>query len=148
MEMKDYKPKSFWQRPEGVTGTIFLGAGLIGGGYLFITYLLPALIAGALGILQLTLLVMALAAIVYMVLDPKMRNLVSYGYRSVMRWITGLFVQLDPIGILQSYIEDLKGNLRKMNKQVGILRGQMHKLGETIKTVSYTHLTLPTTPYV
>jgi len=130
--MKDFKPKSFWKRPEGVTGMIFLGAGVIGIGYL-IMLILPALIAGTLGIIKLTGLIMVLAAMIYLVLDPKMRNLVSYSYKSVMRWLTGWFVQLDPIGVLQSYVDDLKGNLRKMNKQIGNLRGQMHKLAETIK---------------
>ncbi|MEL6866638.1 MAG: hypothetical protein AAFP19_19585, partial [Bacteroidota bacterium] len=67
-----------------------------------------------------------------MVLDPKMRNLVGYMYKSVMRWITGLFIQIDPIGILKSYVEDLKDNLRKMNRQISQLRGQMHKLNEII----------------
>ncbi len=132
MEMKDFKPKSFWKRPEGVTGMIFLGAGVIGVGYLLML-ILPALIAGTLGIIKLTGLIMVLAAMIYLVLDPKMRNLVSYGYKSIMRAITGVFVQLDPIGVLQSYVDDLKGNLRKMNKQIGNLRGQMHKLAETIK---------------
>jgi len=50
----------------------------------------------------------------------------------VMRWVTGLFVQIDPIGILKSYVDDMKNNLRKMNKQIGKLRGQMHKLQELI----------------
>jgi len=53
-------------------------------------------------------------------------------YKSVMRWITGLFIQIDPIAILKSYVDDLKDNLRKMNRQVGQLRGQMHKLKEMI----------------
>jgi phage shock protein A len=66
------------------------------------------------------------------VLDPKMRNLIWYAYKSVMRWITGLFVQIDPIGILKSYVEDLQDNLGKMNKQIAQLRGQMHKLKEVI----------------
>ena len=40
----EFKPKTFWQKPEGVTGLIF-GAGiLIGGGYLFMK-VLPTLIA-------------------------------------------------------------------------------------------------------
>ncbi len=132
MEMKDFKPKSFWQRPEGTTGAI-IGLGLIAGaGYLL--YSSGALIATILASTLYTgIMLMALAALVYMVLDPKMRNLVWYMYKSVMRWITGLFVQIDPIGILKSYVDDLKGNLRKMNKQIGILRGQMHKLNEIIK---------------
>ncbi len=127
MEMQDFKPKSFWKRPEGVTGIIFIVAGIVG----FVA-LLPIIKTIVLGTVQLALLLLALGAILYMVLDPKMRALVGYGYKSVMRWITGIFVQIDPIGILQSYVDDLKTNLRKMNKQIGILRGQMHKLKETI----------------
>jgi phage shock protein A len=125
------KPKSFWKRPEGVTGMIFLAGLIIGGGYL-LYMALPALIALTSNILYLSLMLLALGAIVYMVLDPKMRNLVWYMYKSVMRWITGVFVQIDPIGILKSYVEDLKDNLRKMNKQISQLRGQMHKLQEII----------------
>ncbi len=128
---KEFKPKSFWQRPEGVTGMLFLAGLIIGGGYL-LYIALPTLIVLAQNVLYLSLMLVALGAIVYMVLDPKMRNLVSYMYKSIMRWITGLFVQIDPIGILKSYVEDLKDNLRKMNRQIAQLRGQMHKLQEVI----------------
>ncbi len=130
-EFKDFKTKSFWQRPEGVTGAIFLGGLVLGGGFLLYKAL-PTLIALTSNILYLSGMLIVLAAIIYMVLDPKMRALVGYMYKSVMRWITGLFVQLDPIGILKSYVEDLKDNLRKMNKQISKLRGQMHKLKEVI----------------
>jgi hypothetical protein len=105
---------------------------LAGLGYLVASNL-DALINLTQNTLYLGGMLMLLAAIVYMVLDPRMRNLVWYSYKGIMRWITGLFVQIDPIGILKSYVEDLKDNLRKMNKQVGILRGQMHKLKEIIK---------------
>jgi phage shock protein A len=127
----EFKPKSFWQRPEGVTGMIFLAAVVLGGGYL-IAANINWLLALAANTLYLAVMLVILAALIYMVLDPKMRNLVWYGYRSVMRWVTSLFVQLDPIGILKSYVEDLKDNLRKMNKQISMLRGQMHKLHEII----------------
>ncbi len=127
----EIKQKSFWERPEGVTGMIFLAGLLIGGGYLLYTFL-PALIALTSNILYLSLMLIALAAIVYVILDPKMRNLIWYMYKSVMRWITGLFVQIDPIGILKSYVDELQGNLREMNQQISKLRGQMHKLQEII----------------
>lgn len=127
----NYKPKSFWKRPEGVTGIIFLVGLLAGGGFL-LTMALPYIIVAAGNILYLSGMLVVLAAIVYMVLDPKMRNLVGYMYKSVMRWVTGIFVQIDPIGILKSYVEDLKNNLRKMNRQVSQLRGQMHKMKELI----------------
>lgn len=131
MNSEQLKPKSFWQRPEGVTGMIFLAALIIGGGVL-LSSALPALIALAQNTLYLAGMLAVLGVIVYMVLDPKMRSLVWYMYKSVMRWMTGLFVQIDPIGILKSYVDELKNNLRKMNKQISQLRGQMHKLQEVI----------------
>lgn len=123
--------KSFWKRPEGITGAIVLGGLVLGGGFLLVQAL-PILIALASNTLYLAGMLLVLGAIIYMVLDPKMRNLVGYMYKSLMRWITGIFVQIDPIGILKSYVDDLKDNLRKMNRQISQLRGQMHKLQEMI----------------
>ncbi len=131
MEGKDYKPKTFWKRPEGVTGTVFM-VGAIGAGLYFGAPILAAIAAGTAATLQIVVTAVILAAIVYMVADKRMRNLVWYGYKGVMRWITGIFVQIDPIGVLKSYIDDLRNNLRNMNKQIGIIKGQMHKLKETI----------------
>jgi predicted nucleic acid-binding Zn-ribbon protein len=104
----------------------------IAGGGLLLAQALPFLIALTSNVLSLAVLLLVLGALIYMVLDPKMRNLVWYMYKSVMRWVTGLFVQIDPIGILKSYVEDLRENLRKMNRQISMLRGQMHKLQELI----------------
>jgi hypothetical protein len=78
--------------------------------------------------LHLGILLAALGGLIYLIMDPKVRNLVSYMYKAFMRWITGLFIQIDPIGILKSYISDLKSNLKKMNKQIASLKGQMRKL--------------------
>ncbi|MEZ4913012.1 MAG: hypothetical protein R2798_03030 [Chitinophagales bacterium] len=129
--MQNIEPKSFWNRPEGKTGMLFLIAIILGGGYLLYT-ILPILISLVSNTLYLAILLVALAAIVYMILDPKMRNLVAYIYKSIMRAITGIFIQIDPIGILESYVDDLKDNLRKMEKQVEVLRGQMRKLKDLI----------------
>ena len=129
--MTELKQKSFWSRPEGVTGTLVLGGVLIGGGYLIATSL-AAILSFLSTTVGIVVGLLVLGTIIFMALDSKTRTLVSYMYKSVMRWITGLFVQIDPIGILKSYIDDLKDNLRKMNRQVGQLRGQMHKLKEMI----------------
>jgi phage shock protein A len=131
-DLQPIKPKNFWERPEGVTGGLFMAALVLGGGYL-LYQALPTLITLASNTLYLAGLLAALGAVIYMVLDPKMRNLVWYMYKSVMRWITGMFVQIDPIGILKSYIDDLKDSLSKMNGQISNLKGQMYKLGEMIK---------------
>ncbi len=121
------KNKSFWKRPEGVTGLVVLSGLILGGGYLIFSNIefLVGLFANT---LYLAGLLVVLGAIIYMVLDPKMRNLIWYMYKSVMRWVTGLFVQIDPIGILKSYVEDLQDNLVKMREQIGKIKGQMRKL--------------------
>lgn len=121
--------KSFWQRPEGVTGAIFLIAIAAGIGYLVATGILNTILQN---VVYLSLTLMILAAIVYVILDPKMRGLVGYMYKSIMRTITGWFVTIDPIGTLKNYIEDLQRNLVKMSKQIGSLRGQMRKLSDTM----------------
>ncbi len=121
------KPKSFWSRPEGKTGSLFLLAILGGLGFLVVSNL-AALVTFASSMLGLVATVLALGVIVYMVLDPKMRAFVGYLYKSVMRKITGIFVTIDPIGILKNYVEDLSDNLKKMGKQIGGLRGQMRKI--------------------
>jgi predicted nucleic acid-binding Zn-ribbon protein len=129
----DFKPKTFWQKPEGVTGLIFMSGIVLGGGYLLYKAL-PYLISLTSNLLYLSLLLIALAAVVYMVLDPRMRNLIWFGYKSIMRSITGMFVQIDPIGILKSYVESLGENLAKMSKQIGVLQGQMQKMKMLIDT--------------
>ncbi len=129
--MDGYKPKTFWERPEGVTGAVFLVALILGIGIL--TVKSAAFIVGALtSSVGLVATLAVLGAVIFMVLDSKTRNLIWYMYKSVMRSITGIFVKLDPIAILKGYVNDLKENLRKMNRQIGMLRGQMHKLQELI----------------
>lgn len=125
------KPKSFWKRPEGVTGLVFM-VGIIAALGFVVTTFGAAILSFISTTIGLVVAGLVLLAIIYAVIDPKTRNLFFYMYKSVMRWITGLFVQIDPIGILKSYVEELRGNLRKMNKQISQLRAQMHKLKEVI----------------
>lgn len=129
--MEKVQPKSFWRKPEGVTGVIFLVAIILGLGWL-ISSSIGVLVSLASSTLGLVAIMGVLALIIYMVLDSKTRVLISYLYKSVMRWITGLFIKIDPIAILKSYVDDLKENLKKMNRQITQLRGQMHKLQEMI----------------
>ncbi len=122
--------KSFWQRPEGVTGALVMAGLVIGGGWLLYS-MLPTLIALATNTLYLVGMLAVLGALAFVVLDSKTRNLIWYAYQSVMRWITGIFVKIDPISILKSYIEDLSKNLKLMAKQIGNLRGQIRQLSDT-----------------
>jgi phage shock protein A len=121
------KPKSFWRRPEGITGSFFMVAILGGLGFLLFTNL-AAILAFTQSLLGLVATIAVLGVIVYMILDPKVRTLFSYFYKSIMRGITSMFVTIDPIGILKNYIGDLEDNLKKMGKQIGGLRGQIRKI--------------------
>jgi hypothetical protein len=132
------KTRSFWERPEGKTGMLGLAAIAGGAGYLMYKAL-PYLITLAENTLYLSFLLLGLGALVYLVLDPKIRNLVFYMYKSFVRWITGLFIELDPIGILKSYVEELRKNLKNMSQQLGVVKAQMHRLksimDENAKTI-------------
>ncbi len=121
------KPKGFWKRPEGVAGSIVLGGLLLGGAYILYKNM-ALLLSLASNAIYLAMMLLVLGAILYMVFDPKMRSLIGYMYKSVMRWITGIFVTIDPIGILKNYIEELEKNLSKMSEQIGVLKGQIRKL--------------------
>lgn len=121
------KGKSFWGRPEGTTGALFIVGilGLLGWAIFKYGTALIGLVQTTIGLVA-SLAVLGL--IIYMVLDPRTRTLFSYMYKSIMRKITGIFVTIDPIGILKNYISDLESNLRKMGKQIGNLKGQMRNL--------------------
>ncbi len=128
---KTYKAKSFWKRPEGVTGALFLGGVLVGASVLISTAL-PAILGFLATTLGLVITLTVLASIIFMALDSKARTLVGYMYKSAMRYITSWFIQIDPMAILKSYVDDLKANLKKMHRQINQLRKQMHQLKEIV----------------
>jgi hypothetical protein len=128
-------PKPFWERPEGQTGKVVLGGILLGGAFILYKFL-PAIILLLQNTLHAMLLLGAVGAITFLALDPKVRTLVAYGYKMIMRAITGAFIQLDPIAIIEGYVEDLGKNLGKMDQQIGNLKGQMRSLKNVIDSNS------------
>ncbi len=121
------KPKSFWGRPEGKTGAFFLigAAALLGFSVITNLAAILSFVTGTIGTIA---ALAALGVLIYIAISPKTRTLVSYMYKSTMRWITGIFVTIDPIGILKNYVSDLQDNLKKMGKQIGNIKGQMREL--------------------
>ena len=130
--MPDIKPKTFWQRPEGVLGAIILFSLIVGGGYLLINNI-AAITAFMGNVLGLAAIILALGVLLYVALDPKMRNLLTYMYKSAMRKITSIFITIDPIGVLKNYIEDMEKNLANLNRQISTLMGQIRKLNTLYK---------------
>ena len=123
----EFKPKSFWRKPEGFTGALFLVGMLAGAAFLAYSFL--GFLLSSTGMM---VLLGILGVLIFMGIDSKSRTLVSYMFKSAMRWITGIFIKIDPISVLKSYVDDLKKNLRKMNTQINRLRQQMHVLQEMI----------------
>jgi len=119
------------QKPEGIVGGVVLGGMILGGAWLVTTFV-GSILAFLTTTVGLVVGLSVLGLIIFMALDSKTRAVTGFMYKSIMRWITGMFIKIDPISILKSYVDDLKGNLKKMNKRIYQLRGQMHKLKEMI----------------
>jgi hypothetical protein len=126
MPMVD-KAKSFWEKPEGRTGMIFAAGGILGL-FLIMVKWGATIVAAASNTFILGLYVLGALGIGYVLLDPKFRGMISYAYKGVMRWLTGMVIQIDPIAILKSYVEDLKESHEKMNKQITNLKGVISEL--------------------
>ncbi len=123
--------KSFWQKPEGIVGGLFL-LGSLGLATFFIIKFFTVLAGALVTPIGMAVGLITVGLIVFMALDSRTRSVVGYMYQSLMRWITGIFVKIDPMSILNGYVDDLKYNLKKMNIQIGKLRKEKHKLMEMI----------------
>ena len=51
-----------------------------------------------------------------------------------MRWFTGMAIELNPIAILESYVEDIKKKLVNMEKQLQDLKGQIGVINKKLET--------------
>jgi phage shock protein A len=125
--------KNFWQRPEGTAGKVVLVLGAAAVAYGFVQ-ILPFLIAAATDTLHLALLIGGILVLLFIVTDKRVRTLASLMFQSVMRYLTGLFIELDPIGILKNYIGEMKKNLAIMDEQLGNLNGSIRTLQNQIDT--------------
>lgn len=127
----DQAKKSFWNRPEGVVGFLFLAA-LAGVGLVYFNRVVEFLIKVTENTLYLALLLAALGVLIFLFTSKDVRTAVFFLYKTIMRKITGLVIQLDPIAIMKIYIQDLKDKRRKMQGQIDLLAGQLVKLNRKI----------------
>lgn len=128
------KPKSFWSRPEGTTGMMFLGLGAVG-----LYFALPTLLifmGGLVALLGQTIAVVVLcavlAALLYILTNKKFLMLTNFMFKSAMRKVTGAFIEIDPIGIMKSYIEKMQERREVVGETRDRLRGQIKVLEEKI----------------
>lgn len=127
------KVKSFWRRPEGKTGAL-VGVGLLAMLGVGLYKILPFIITLFQNLITAIGLGVVLFIVVYIVLDKKVHTLAWYLYKMAMRKVTGFIVELDPIAILRTYLDDLREQREIMRKQIANLRGQMRSLQTTIES--------------
>ena len=115
--------RTFWQRPEGkVGGGIVAGLG-IAIAYAFMKAL-PTLIQLAENTLYLAGLVGALALVYFTVFVwDRPRTLLFYGLQMISRWVTGNFVELDPVAILKSFVKQMEKRREVIRDRLGRIVG-------------------------
>lgn len=125
------KAKSFWEKPEGRTGMFFAAGGIVGL-IILMTKFGAALVQAAQNTAVLAAYVIGFLVAGYILMDPRFRATMFYMYKGIMRTVTGMFIQIDPIAILKTYIDDLKSNHEDMYKQISRLRGVLAELKNKI----------------
>lgn len=128
---QNFKPKNFWERPEGVTGQI-VGVTLVAGTGYLLYKALPYIITLLENTIYATLLGVAAVVLGFVVSDKRFWRLGKYMYMSLMRKITQIFVEIDPIGIMKNYVEELEGKLANMNTRIAKLSGMIRQCKEEI----------------
>lgn len=136
--MDQNKIKSFLERPEGTTGLIVLTAlGCISGGA--IIYYLDTIIKLLQNMLYAGFLAGVVLLLTSLVLNDNFRWFVTSMFQSGMRALTGIWITIDPIGILKNYLEDMKAKLKKIEGYLEQLQGQItglsHKVEEHKRSV-------------
>lgn len=131
------QPKSLWSRPDGkvaITVPIVLLAVL--GVFTFLN--LPLITAWLVGVLtnmvHAALLAGVLVVLFLAVTDGRLRALCWYGWRALVRFLVGSVINIDPIGILQSYSERLRERLAEMRAAIDQLDGQRRCLQQNIES--------------
>lgn len=132
MNLDNSKSRSFFERPEGTLGMLVIAALILGGGYFlfvnmaliaaFMTNTLHAVIAG-----------IVLFAIIAVLMNDNFRTAVWYLFQGAMRFFTGMVIQIDPIGILKSYIADMEKKLAEVGQHKQKILGQKRSMDSSIK---------------
>lgn len=130
-DIQTTQSKPFFSRPENITSLIF-GVAVAGlGGWLLLA-ILPAIIL----LLESTIYAAAmLAGLIFtgfLVTNKKIRNIVSYGWNTLMKGITGQIAVIDPIGVMELHRDQLGEELEELDKNVDSLSGQVENLERLI----------------
>jgi hypothetical protein len=127
--------KSFWDRKEGTTGKIVLiiiaaAAGL--GVFMFLPVILAFINAILLGGIEAIISGSILFALIAILSSKQFRFMVGNGFKLIMRKLTGLFITIDPIGILREYVNDMKKKKVELDENISNVAGVKKSLETNI----------------
>lgn len=122
-DMTNVKPKTFWQRKEGVTGMIFLP--LVAA---FVVWLgikaVPLVIMAMSNIITMILLGLVLVVMGVVLCDKRTWLLLGAVYAVIMKGITGAVIKLDPIAIMKDHLKKLRKSIKVMDESLDNLAGE------------------------
>jgi hypothetical protein len=127
----EIQKKSYWSKPEGIF-SIILSVLLLGTATWSIFNFLPIIIKLLQNTLYLSIFLIAFSGIVFFLFDPKVRTLAWYMYKAASRWFASLFVEIDPIMVLNSRLNNFEKKLVNVRIQKGKLGVQKNNLYELI----------------
>jgi hypothetical protein len=119
--------KSFWSRPEGKTGMIFIvlaAAALVYGW----GQIVPFIVSMLADTLHMVYLAAILGAILFVVFSSRTHLM----FRLLMRAITGMIINIDPIGILKDHLSQMRKRRDVMSQQISNVSGQIQYLKDII----------------
>ncbi len=126
------KGRSFWDRPEGLTGMI-VGAAALGGVGYGLYKVLPILVSIAANTVALVAMLAVLAGLLHvLVFDSTLRNRLWLAYKMLMRAITGLIVRIDPISAMREIQRKAGERLETVGKCRGEVAGQKRHVDRTL----------------
>jgi len=120
--MKELTGKSPWEKPGGTLAKVMLVVIIVAALYA-LYHFLPFLIDLTKNMLTLAALVGVLALIVFLIMNDTSRNFFKNLYFVIMRTLTGLIVEIDPIAIVKGKIKDMKNRLVKIEDGIAKMRG-------------------------
>jgi phage shock protein A len=123
---------TFWQRPEGATGKVLIGAGLVAAAAVFVRFL-PALITIAQNVIHLAILAGVILTLYLLVTAERPRTLLFYAFQMLSRWITSNFVDLDPVAILKAFARQMRKKREEVQASIARILGVSRTLEGEIK---------------
>jgi hypothetical protein len=127
--------RSYWDKPEGTTGKIVIGAGAIATGVAIFWgwgIIVPFFVAALANTVELVGLLIVLTILGSPVYSSKVRLIIKNVFQLTTRWITGFFIEMDPIGMLRNNVDTLRKQAQVFDTAVGQLAGSRQRLQSDI----------------